>query len=200
MKGLAEFYKRITEELNNKPKSTKILYLVITLILPLAIFYNFYYTPKKEKEKNLVQTIESLDKEILKYEQIAKKEKELEFIVKERRKFLEESQKILPTEKEIPILLNNIAQLAKKRGLKVLQFVPKPEIQKNYYNEIPIELSFTGSFNNTFAFLNDVENLERLVNLISVEITQQDKDTLLTKSTFHTFKYTGVELKPQGKK
>jgi type IV pilus assembly protein PilO len=200
MKGLAEFYKRITEELNNKPKSTKILYLVITLILPLAIFYNFYYTPKKEKEKNLVQTIESLDKEILKYEQIAKKEKELEFIVKERRKFLEESQMVLPTEKEIPILLNNIAQLAKKRGLKVLQFVPKPEIQKNYYNEIPIELSFTGSFNNTFAFLNDVENLERLVNLISVEITQQDKDTLLTKSTFHTSKYTGVELKSQGKK
>jgi type IV pilus assembly protein PilO len=200
MKGFIEFYIRITEALNNKSKSTKILYLVITLILPLAIFYNFYYTPKKEKEKNLVQTIESLDKEILKYEQITKKEKELEFIVKERRKFLEESQKILPTEKEIPILLNNIAQLAKKRGLKVLQFIPKPEIQKNYYNEIPIELSFTGSFNNTFAFLNDVENLERLVNLISVEITQQDKDTLLTKSTFHTFKYTGVELKPQGKK
>jgi len=200
MKGFTEFYKRITEELNNKPRSTKILYLVITIILPLAIFYNFYYIPKKEKEKNLVQTIESLDKEILKYEQIAKKEKEVEFIVKERRKFLEESQKILPTEKEIPILLNNIAQLAKKRGLKVLQFIPKPEIQKNYYNEIPIELSFTGSFNNTFAFLNDVENLERLVNLISVEITQQDKDTLLTKSTFHTFKYTGVELKPQGKK
>jgi type IV pilus assembly protein PilO len=200
MKGFTEFYKRITEELNNKPKNTKILYLVITLILPLAIFYNFYYTPKKEKEKNLVQTIESLDKAILKYEQITKKEKELEFIVKERRKFLEASQKILPTEKEIPILLNNIAQLAKKRGLKVLQFVPKPEIQKNYYNEIPIELSFTGSFNNTFAFLNDVEDLERLVNLISVEITQQDKDTLLTKSTFHTFKYTGVELKPQGKK
>jgi len=200
MKGFTEFYKRITEELNNKPRSTKILYLVITIILPLAIFYNFYYTPKKEKEKNLIQTIESLDKEILKYEQTSKKEKELEFIVKERRKFLEESQKILPTEKEIPMLLNNIAQLAKKRGLKVLQFVPKPEIQKNYYNEIPIELSFTGSFNNTFAFLNDVENLERLVNLISVEITQQDKDTLLTKSTFHTFKYTGVELKPQGKK
>jgi type IV pilus assembly protein PilO len=200
MKGFTEFYKRITEELNNKPRSTKILYFVITLILPLTIFYNFYYTPKKEKEKNLVQTIESLDKEILKYEQISKKEKELESIVKERRKFLEESQKLLPTEKEIPILLNNIAQLAKKRGLKVLQFVPKPEIQKNYYNEIPIELFFTGSFNNTFAFLNDVENLERLVNLISVEITQQDKDTLLTKSTFHTFKYTGVELKPQGKK
>jgi len=200
MKGFTEFYKRITEELNNKPRSTKILYLVITFILPLAIFYNFYYTPKKEKEKNLVQTIESLDKEILKYEQISKEEKELEFIVKERKKFLEECQKILPTEKEIPMLLNNIAQLAKKRGLKVLQFVPKPEIQKNYYNEIPIELSFTGSFNNTFAFLNDVENLERLVNLISVEITQQDKDTLLTKSTFHTFKYTGVELKPQGKK
>ncbi|MCI4454908.1 MAG: type 4a pilus biogenesis protein PilO [Thermodesulfobacterium sp.] len=200
MKGFTEFYKRITEELNNKPRSTKILYLVITIILPLAIFYNFYYTPKKEKEKNLVQTIESLDKEILKYGQTSKKHKELEFIVKERRKFLEESQKILPTEKEIPILLNNIAQLAKKRGLKVLQFVPKPEIQKNYYNEIPIELSFTGSFNNTFAFLNDVENLERLVNLISVEITQQDEDTLLTKSTFHTFKYTGVELKPQGKK
>jgi type IV pilus assembly protein PilO len=200
MKGFTEFYKRITEELNNKPRSTKILYLVITIILPLAIYYNFYYTPKKEKEKNLVQTIESLDKEILKYEQTSKKEKELESIVKERRKFLEESQKLLPTEKEIPILLNNIAQLAKKRGLKVLQFVPKPEIQKNYYNEIPIELSFTGSFNNTFAFLNDVENLERLVNLISVEITQQDKDTLLTKSTFHTFKYTGVDLKPQGKK
>jgi len=200
MKGFTEFYKRMTEELNNKPRSTKILYLVITIILPLTIFYNFYYTPKKEKEKNLVQTIESLDKEILKYEQTSKKEKELEFIVKERRKFLEESQKILPTEKEIPILLNNIAQLAKKRGLKVLQFVPKPEIQKNYYNEIPIELSFTGSFNNTFAFLNDVENLERLVNLISVEITQQNKDTLLTKSIFHTFKYTGVELKPQGKK
>jgi type IV pilus assembly protein PilO len=200
MKRSTEFYKRITEELNNKPRTTKILYFVITIILSLAIFYNFYYTPKKEKEKNLVQTIESLDKEILKYEQISKKEKELEYIVKERRKFLEESQKILPTEKEIPILLNNIAQLAKKRGLKVLQFVPKPEIQKNYYNEIPIELSFTGSFNNTFAFLNDVENLERLVNLISVEITQQDKDTLLTKSTFHTFKYTGVDLKPQGKK
>jgi type IV pilus assembly protein PilO len=200
MKRFREFYKRMTEELNNKPRSTKILYFVITLILPLTIFYNFYYTPKKEKEKNLVQTIESLDKEILKYEQISKKEKELEFIVKERKKFLEECQKILPTEKEIPMLLNHIAQLAKKRGLKVLQFVPKPEIQKNYYNEIPIEISFTGSFNNTFAFLNDVENLERLVNLISVEITQQDKDTLLTKSTFHTFKYTGVELKPQGKK
>ena len=47
MKRFKEFYKRIIEELDNKPKSTKILYLLLTLILPLALFYNFYYTPRK---------------------------------------------------------------------------------------------------------------------------------------------------------
>jgi len=201
MKKFLNFLNRINEELNEKPKSSKFLYLIISVLLPLALFYNFYYTPKQEKKKRLIQDIQALNAEIIKYEKIAQREREIEFVINERKKFLAECQKILPNEKEIPELLNNIAKLANKRNLKVLQFIPKSEVQKNYYNEIPIELNIVGSFKNIFDFLNDVENMDRLVNLVQVDISSQDRNTLMIKGTLHTFKYTGIELKTnQGKK
>ncbi len=183
------------DSLNELSRLQKILLIIALLGFIFSLFYNIYYLPKKEKIQNLQKEIEQLDQEIVRYEAIARKEKDLERILIQRRIFLQKVQEMLPTEKEIPVLLNHISKLGRSQGLKIIKFVPTAEIEKNYYHEIPIQVEMITTFPKVFLFFNDLLNLPRIVDLSNAEFIPQEKNKILVKCNLKTFKYTGIELK-----
>ena len=52
----------------------------------------------------------------------------------------------LPDSKELPVLLTDVTSLGKNAGLEFKAFRPRPEIQRDFYAEVPIEIEFTGRF------------------------------------------------------
>lgn len=197
---------QIKERLQNweetSTKREKILLLIITIVLPVFLFYKFYYLPSKRKINLIQEDIKKLELEIAKLETFVKREKVVENEIEKRKKFLEEIKNILPTEQEIPQLLKNVSEIAKKHKLDILRFTPHPEEKRDYYNVIPFDMELKGYFYDILKFLNEVETLSRLVILKNIEFLPQQKDEkIVIKGSFETYKYTGISLQQtQGKK
>ncbi len=175
-------------------KREKFLIVFVSVLVPLFLFYQFYYVQAKEKINILREDVKKLDLEIKKYENSVKKIKVLEVQMKQRREFLNRIKKILPSEKEIPDILRQISDLAKENNLEIITFEPGKEKPQDYYNIIPFKMEIEGRFSNIVNFLNSIESLQRLVVLNDIKF-QIKNNQLNAMATFHTFKYTGVPLK-----
>ncbi len=196
MDMLKDIWLRIKDWEETATRREKALVLIIVILLPLFLYYRFYFAPSIDKINRLKEEIKNLDAQINKYQKIASQHSSLEKILKERKAFLEEIKSILPNDKEIPGLLKNIAQTAKKSGLSVLSFKPGREIPKNYYSVIPLDMRFQGPYEGVINFLNQVEQMERLVVLNKIDFKPDTKtQTLIVSATFYTFKYTGKKKK-----
>ncbi len=176
----------------------KILIMVVVIVLPLFLFLKFYYFPTREKINILKKDIANLDLKIKKYQNLAKKREILNKKLVQRREFLKIAKKILPTEKEIPDLLKNLAYTAKRNNLEILLFKPAKEVNKNYYKEISVNIEFIGNFKNIISFLNDVENMARLIVLDKIEF-KEEKNKLKVFAVFKTFQYTGKMVNKKNK-
>lgn len=181
------------EETSTRREKFKII--LITIILPLFLFYKFYYLPSKTKITQIKEDINKLELEIRKLESSVRRVKIIEAEVERRKTFYDEIQKILPTEKEIPQLLKTVSELARENKLEILRFAPRQEETKDYYNSIPFDMELKGYFYDIIKFLNNVERLPRLVTLNNIEVLpQQKEEKLIIKCNFITYKYTKVPL------
>ncbi len=180
-------------------KREKFLIVFVTILVPLFLFYQFYYTHAKEKINIVRNEVRKLDLEIKKYEDMVKRLKILEEQMKQRKEFLKKLKEILPSEKEIPDILKRISDLAKENNLEVITFEPGQEIPQDYYNIIPLKMEIQGRFNNVIGFLNSIENLPRLIALNDIKF-QVKNNQLNAVVTFHTYKYTGIPLEKKEEK
>ncbi len=179
----------------NSSKREKLFLIIGTILIPLFLYFKFYYFPSQEKINNLEKDIEQINLEIAQLEKLVKNEVILENRLKGREAFLEEIKLFLPTEREFPELLKKVSLLAKKNKLEILKFQLSGEEKKDYYDTILFEVTFKGLFIDSLKFLNEVVSLERIVNIHSLEFLPQEKEErLLIKSIFKTYKYTGVPV------
>ena len=106
--------------------------------------------------------------------------------------------KQLPNKSEVESLLVEINQSGMGRGLQFELFKPGPEIVKDFYAELPINVRLTGSYHDFGAFAGDVGRLSRIVTLNNLSITgnPQAKDgSLVLDAVTKTFRYLDdVEL------
>ena len=52
----------------------------------------------------------------------------------------------LPDTKEIPDLLSGISSMAREAGLEIVQFKQRPEVYKEFYAEVPVEILVRGTY------------------------------------------------------
>ncbi|MCX5907648.1 MAG: type 4a pilus biogenesis protein PilO, partial [Deltaproteobacteria bacterium] len=99
----------------------------------------------------------------------------------------------LPTSKEIPSLLANISSLGKESGLDFLLFRPAPEINREFYAEIPVEIRVRGTYVKVASFFDKVGKLPRIVNIAGVNMEGakeiSGKLEIMTSCTATTFKF-----------
>ncbi|MDT0619683.1 type 4a pilus biogenesis protein PilO [Salinisphaera sp. P385] len=76
----------------------------------------------------------------------------------------------LPSQTEVPNLLNDISQTRLASGLEEELFKPRPELVKDFYAVLPNDLVVTGSYHELGAFVSGVAALPRIVTLDNVSI------------------------------
>jgi type IV pilus assembly protein PilO len=104
--------------------------------------------------------------------------------------------KQLPNKSEVESLLVEINQSGMGRGLQFELFRPGPEINQEFYAELPINVRLTGTYHDFGAFAGDIGKLSRIVTLndISIAPNQQTKDgTLIMEAIVKTFRYLDEE-------
>ncbi|BCA95915.1 pilus assembly protein PilO [Legionella antarctica] len=105
--------------------------------------------------------------------------------------------KQLPAKNEMPGLLEEISKTGIGAGLKFMLFAPQPEVEHDFYVELPIKITVTGSYMQLALFLSRVAEMNRIVTLheFSVEgLPSADKkivaeDVLVMSITAKIYRY-----------
>ena len=115
----------------------------------------------------------------------------------------------LPDKTEVPNLLTDISQQGAGAGLDQKLFQPMPQVNKDFYAELPIKMRLTGSYHAIGAFVSGIAALPRIVTLHDVKIEPVGKttgfDQLQLDVTAKTYRYlddeeqaaTAVKNKPK---
>ncbi len=99
----------------------------------------------------------------------------------------------LPSKTEVPNLLVDISQTGLAAALQEKLFQPGTEAKKDFYAELPIKITLTGTYHDFGAFVSGIAALPRIVTLHDITITPIDKapgfDQLQLDVTAKTYRY-----------
>src|SRR5690606_36961694 len=93
------------------------------------------------------------------------------------RKQMEEMQisfgalvKQLPTDTEVPGLIEDITNKGVESGLEIRKIELQPEQTKEFYVELPIKIEVSGSYHDFGTFVSGIAGLPRIVTLHNFKI------------------------------
>lgn len=97
----------------------------------------------------------------------------------------------LPSKTEVEHLLVDISQTGLASGIEFKLFKPQKENFTEFYAELPIQISMTGTYHQFGSFVSGVAALPRIVTLHDIKITGgKTKDSSLTMDlTAKTYRY-----------
>ncbi|HBA89987.1 MAG TPA: pilus assembly protein PilO [Geobacter sp.] len=158
------------EKLFKLPTKHKVALLVLVLAVEGGIMFSTLHRPKIKELQGLRVRHEELQKQIDESTRIANNLPRFKAEYEQLKKDLDNALTELPNQKEIPTLLTSISSLGKGAGLDFLLFRPKPEVPKDFYAEVPVDIAVSGTFYNVADFFIAVGKLPRIVNINNVNV------------------------------
>ncbi|AYC34608.1 type 4a pilus biogenesis protein PilO [Pseudomonas cavernae] len=159
------------------PAAVKVIVCILLLIVVLALGYNFHL---KDLEAQLDQR---RAEEVALKEQFSSKAFQAANLeaYKEQMKEMEISfgalLRQLPSDTEVPGLLEDITRTGLGSGLEFEEIKLLPEVAQQFYIELPIQISVVGSYHDLATFVSGVSSLPRIVTLHDFEIKPVSADS-----------------------
>jgi type IV pilus assembly protein PilO len=170
----------------------RILIFAGTVVLIVGLYIWLVYIPKTGEIKTIKSDLDRLETNIRIARVRAKNLKRLESDLAKAQGDLKVAIKLLPTTSEIPSLLKNITKLGNDSNLEFLLFSPEKQVSKEFYVEIPVSIEVLGSYHDVAIFFDKVGKLDRIVNVVNVNMIpiKELSTTLKTscKATTYRFK------------
>lgn len=142
-----------------------------------GLFYWQYWGPAVEEENQKTAQLDKLRQEIRQLEVTAAKLQDFQREVALLEAKLETLKRILPPEKETPDLMRRVQSLAAQSNLVIRTFTPAATVNKEFYQEWPINMAVDGSYHNLGYFFDRVSRLSRLVNVGNLKINAASNQT-----------------------
>ncbi len=153
------------------PTPAKLAILVVVMIAVLAGGYFLIVSPElealkqsEEREATLKKTFEKRAHQASNIEDYRAQNVEL---VKRFDSLLNQ----LPSDTEVPGLLEDITDVGVNGGLKINKIDLQKEATKEFFIELPMSIQLTGSYHNFGSFVSGVAALPRIVTLHDFKIS-----------------------------
>jgi type IV pilus assembly protein PilO len=159
------------EKVLKLPTRQKVALLTLVLLLEGAALFYGLGQPRMKELSELQTKVEDLQKQIQENRRIANNLPRYKSEYEQLKKDLDAALTELPNQKEIPSLLTSISNLGRGAGLDFLLFRPKPEVPKDFYAEVPVDIAVSGTFYNVADFFLAVGKLPRIVNINNVSFS-----------------------------
>jgi type IV pilus assembly protein PilO len=155
------------------------------LLLSAILYLNFFtralpftYKANAAEVSELESTYRELSKDLNKARQATHR---LPYLEKEylllHQKW-EQSRSLLPEEQDMAWCLRTISLLGSQAGVQFTLFRPLPPKPAQYYTEHPIQITVQGGYHEVGAFLGEVANLDRVINVTELDLrVPKDRDT-----------------------
>jgi len=174
------------------PGVLKVIVCVLVFVVLLVLGYHFHLKDlqaslERVEAQELVLRKEFEDKSFRAANLEAYKEQLAE--IEERFSGL---LKQLPKDSEVPGLLEDITQMGLNSGLEFESITLQPEVAKQFYVELPINIVVRGSYHDLATFVSSVAGLPRIVTLNDFVIqppSAANPDLLTMNIVAKTYRY-----------
>lgn len=101
----------------------------------------------------------------------------------------------LPSDTEVPGLLEDITNTALGSGLELRQIALQAEVRRDFYVELPINIQVTGAYHELASFVSSVAGLPRIVTLhnFTIQPRSGNADQLDMQVVARTYRYRAGE-------
>lgn len=188
----------LIDRLMDMPVRQRVLMLVGGVFLVFFVYAYFIYWPRldqiAEMRLDLEMKVDDLNKKKALAANLPQAKQELEDLRAALRKAVAQ----LPDTKEIPDLLSAISAVARESGLEIAQFRQRPEVYRDFYAEVPVEILVRGTYFQVEEFFNQVGQLTRIVNVRDIgmkgpNVVEEDPVKLQTSCSATTFRFLDEE-------
>jgi type IV pilus assembly protein PilO len=165
-------------------------YVLLALII-FGLFYFLHYKGKQEELQSVREERIRTEAEIVQLRAKNMQMDQIEKEIEEMKVTLSQLETIIPLREEISDILRKIQQLAWDSRLNIEKFIPKDDVDKEFYIEKPISIEITGNYHNLALFYDRLSNFSRLYNIEDFTIKslreQTDASTISAQSTATTY-------------
>lgn len=170
-------------------KTIQKLGVVLGILVVIAAGYGYFFLQDRlgsidKLQSSIKQQQESIAMKKRLLKKLPKLRKELELLKAKEAK----AARKLPSKTEIPALLTSISNAGHEQRLDFLLFAPKPEVTRDLYAEVPVELSVRGPFHETVLFMDQVANLSRIVTFSNIQMAP-NKEEFITTGVATTYRF-----------
>ncbi len=174
----------IVSTINEQTNQVKIGVLVFLVAVISLGYWYFYYSPKSDDIERAGVRLTQVGKQVSEYEAIARELPKFEAENKRLKKEFELVASKLPKEKEIPALIDSVYADISASNLDSIIFAPKPQVTKEIYAEIPIEMQVVGTYYNLADFFDRISRLPRIVNVRNLNLERGDGRSRILDANF----------------
>jgi type IV pilus assembly protein PilO len=164
----------------------------IFVVVAAVVYGGFWYfmtRPVRAETKSMNVEIADLVAKNAQAQIASQRLNEFRAVYKARVEEYEELKALLPEQRELTMVLQNVQDRARNNGLVLTKFLPKDDVQQENYNGKRIEVSVTSSFASLRSFFDQLAHYQRIVSITNFKLDQLDKQST-AKTVDATFDLT----------
>jgi type IV pilus assembly protein PilO len=151
-------------------KQQKVM-LGILGVLVFLMFYKYIYGPLDSNLKKINNELKAKQAKLVVARERANRLDELKTDYELLKVKVEEAEKKLPREKEIPRLLRDITNAGRKFKVDISDFQPRADEPQQYYISYPFRVTLETNYHNLAHFLAEIGQYERIFHIRNLNLT-----------------------------
>jgi len=148
---------------------------VFAAAIVYGMFWYFVTSGTRKDTKGLTAQAEVLQRANAQAQIAAQRLSEFKMSYKNKQEELEELKALLPEQRELTKVLEGIQDRARMSSLSLRKFMPKDDVQQDFYSGKRIDVSVQSSFAGLRAFFDQMAHYQRIVSISNFEIKQMEK-------------------------
>lgn len=192
---LSQFDDLELENIGQWPVAAKLLLSIFLAVVVMFMGYFFLISDKMDLLDRVVVEESTLKQQFSSKYRIAANLELFKAQMIEAESIFATQLRSLPNSHEIPGLLDDITFIGTTSGLDFVKLNWQPEIVKEIYIELPIDIEVIGSYHQFGNFVSEIAGLPRIVTLhdFNIDIAQASNEMLRLKLQAKTYRYQEAE-------
>lgn len=141
-------------------------------LLIFAGFWRFVTSGMRNETKDLEEQVTSLKQQNEVARIASQRINEFRADFSRKQEEYEELKALLPEQREITNVLQNLQDRARATNLTLRRFSPKDDFQKEFYSGKPVEVEVTSTFASLREFYEELAKMQRIVSITDFNLKQ----------------------------
>lgn len=161
----------------------EVLLLVVLLAMPVCAWW-FVFRPVNKEINQAKSEIAQKERMLEKLSVATKQSADLAKANQEVATAIGLIESRLPSGKEVDKILEQVANLARQSRLEIPRVKAQKPVAASKFMEQPLDMTINGDFDDFYAFLLKVEQLDRITRILNLKLARQDKANGAMEATF----------------